>query len=71
MIGGIGFARMAWRLAKRRTGYEWLHQDILPPKRHVVSRSFRNPYVEYYRIIDSAWSEWKVHPMLRKTVVHL
>jgi hypothetical protein len=71
MIAGIGFARMAWELAKSRT-YDYYGNDQIKPATRSWANVFTNsPTAEYYRIIDRAWSEWNVHPMLRKTLVHL
>lgn len=53
MIAGYGFARMAWELAKNRTGS---YPD--KPSKQWAARDIRGASHEYYRILHSAWASW-------------
>lgn len=53
MIAGLGFARMAWELAQRRT-----HGGLPEPMRRDSCGGPDMPSAEFYRITDAAWSIW-------------
>jgi hypothetical protein len=61
MIAGIGFARMAWKLAQKRTfsyvGWEG-GGEFLPLERQWMFSCPNSPTAEYYRIIDNAWAHF-------------
>jgi len=51
MIGGAGFARMAWIAAQSRFGF---HPDVVTPHPRIESIFMSQSENEYYRICDNA-----------------
>ena len=59
MIGGVGFAVLAWRKAQRRVYGETRTLRHPPFPRDSLGEYNRPASREYYRMIDRAWLLWR------------
>jgi hypothetical protein len=58
VIAGLGFARMAWELAKHRYPLRFNLSPDAPGCREFAAATPGAATWEFYRITDNAWSIW-------------